>query len=130
MESQPEAITTLFDQQADNYQQRYIDGMLAHYAPDAELLFWSSENVSCTTQHALRVWYESLFDQFEIDSVQYRVESFWTSGQIIGCCSIWQFETRMKKEGSSLELQSLRATHILKKIGNEWKIVHLHASPQ
>ena len=52
MDNQPEAITTLFDQQAENYQQNYVDGMLAHYAPDAELLFWSSENVKCTTHSA------------------------------------------------------------------------------
>lgn len=130
MENQPEAITTLFDQQAENYQQCYIDGMLAHYAPDAELLFWSSENVSCTTHRGLRVWYESLFDQFEIQSVQYRVESFWESDNVIGCCSVWQFKTRVKQDGATTELQSLRATHILRKTDDNWKIVHLHASPQ
>lgn len=130
MANQPDAITMLFDQQADNYHHKNIEGMLASFAPDAELLFWSNENFTCTTHGALRVWYESLFDQFDIRSVQYRIESFWESDNVMGVCSIWQFETVMNLEGAVIELQSLRATHVLNKQEGQWKIVHLHASPQ
>ena len=128
MANQPEALTTLFDQQAENYLARDIEGMLACYAPDAELLFWSSENVVCTSRSTLRIWYESLFNQFDIQSVQYRIESCWEANGLIACCSIWQFETMLKQGNTAIEQQSLRATHVLHKSEQAWKIVHLHAS--
>ena len=131
MASQPDALTTLFDQQAENYSREDVDGMLQHYAPDGELLFWSSENVVCTSHNTLRVWYETLFNQFYIQSVQYRVESFWEEDGLIVCCSIWQFDTVLKQEGAATEQQSLRATHVLRQADDgEWAIVHLNATHQ
>lgn len=125
-----ETIQSLFDQQADNYSSRDIDGMLDHYAPEKDLVFWTAEGALISSHESLKAWYEALFAQFEIISVKYRIESCWgAEGQIV-TSSIWQFETKLSSlEGANVELQSLKATHLLKPYDREWKIVHIHASP-
>ena len=124
-----ETIQTLFDRQAVNYGNRDIEGMLAHYAPDGDLLFWSSEGGACSSHDSLRLWYEALFGQFEILSVRFKIQSAWQSGELIGSVSIWQFETRLSQDSMSPQMQSLRATHLLRQYDGEWKIAHIHSSP-
>ncbi|MGI9276503.1 MAG: YybH family protein [Endozoicomonas sp.] len=124
-----ETIQKLFDQQAVNYSNRDIEGMLAHYAPDGDLLFWSSEGGVCSSHDSLRLWYEALFGQFEILSVGFRIESAWQSDELIGSVSIWQFETCLSETSMAPQMQSLRATHLLRKYDGYWKIAHIHSSP-
>ena len=128
MDPLPQEVITLFDLQAVNYQQKNIDGMLALYAPESNFLFWGSDSVSFTSHEALRAWYESMLNQFEIHSVKYQVQSCWISDDLIGCSSVWQLETRLEEESADPELQSFRATHVLKMYDGDWKIVHLHSS--
>ncbi|WP_062270784.1 YybH family protein [Endozoicomonas arenosclerae] len=125
-----EIIRSLFDLQAENYSQQNSAGMLDHYAPEEDLLFWSSEGAQINGHDALKLWYETLFNQFEILSVKYRIESEWGGADQVSCSSTWQFETRLKEvEGAVIELQSLRATHVLRKYQGDWKIAHIHSSP-
>ena len=124
-----ETIQKLFEQQSENYSNRDIEGMLQHYAPDGDLLFWSSEGAVCTSHDSLRLWYEALFGQFEILSVRFKIESVWKSQELIGSVSIWQFETRLNQDSMSSQMQSLRATHLLRDYEGEWKIAHIHSSP-
>ncbi|WP_422413226.1 YybH family protein [Endozoicomonas sp. ALB122] len=125
-----ETIRSLFDLQAENYIQQDSVGMLDHYAPEEELLFWSSEGAQINGHDALKFWYETLFNQFEILSVKYRIESAWEGPDQISCSSTWQLETRLRDvEWAVVELQFLRATHVLRQYQGAWKIAHIHSSP-
>ncbi|WP_252179034.1 nuclear transport factor 2 family protein [Endozoicomonas sp. 4G] len=125
-----ETIRSLFDLQAENYSQQNSAGMLDHYAPEEDLMFWSSEGARINGHDALKLWYEALFQQFEILSVKYRIESAWEGQGQIACCSTWQLETRLRDvELAAVEPQFLRATHVLRQYQGEWKIVHIHSSP-
>ena len=119
----------LFIEQVDNYLRKDLDAMLAHYAPEPRLLFWNAEGDVITDHDHLRRWYEELFDQFDIESVRYNIESVYPSASMIVCGSLWVVSTSTVQNGEKItEEQSLRATHVLRQHDGNWVIEHLHAS--
>ena len=124
-----EIAEQLFIEQVDNYRQKNLDAMMAHYAPEPRLLFWNAEGDVIIDHDHLRLWYEELFGQFDIESVRYKIESVYSSASLIVCGSLWVFSTRAVQgdELAPVE-QALRATHVLKQHDGNWVIEHLHAS--
>ncbi len=124
-----EIVEQLFTEQVENYLTKNLEAMLAHYVSTPELLFWNAEGGMIRDMQRLQSWYNDLFNQFDIQSVRYKVESVYSSSSLIMVGSLWVFNIRtMEGEESFFEEQALRATHALRQHDGCWLIEHLHAS--
>ncbi|WP_299729965.1 nuclear transport factor 2 family protein [uncultured Endozoicomonas sp.] len=123
-------VDQCFSEMAQNYCSKDLSALLEHYAREPDLLVWHSEGETLTTAEQLSLHYQELFDQFDIDSVNFRVEKLFANQQQILSTSLWVLSTQRQIEDEVVfEDQSLRATHLFTNQKDRWLINHLHVSP-
>ncbi|MFK0571966.1 YybH family protein [Endozoicomonas sp.] len=123
-------VDTFFSEIATSYCNKDLEQLISHYTSEPDLLFWNAEGDTITSHDQLILWYEELFRQFEIKSVNYRVEELYADEHTIISGSLWVLSTLRKLgEEQFEEEQSLRATHLFRQQNGRWLINHLHVSP-
>lgn len=123
-------VDQFFSEIATSYCNKDLELLISHYTREPDLLFWNAEGDAITSHDQLTLWYEELFREFDIESVNFRVEKLYADERTIIAGSLWVLSTRRKLgEGQLEEEQSLRATHLFKQHSGRWFISHLHVSP-
>ena len=123
-------VDQCFSDMAQNYCDKDLNALIEHYAREPELLVWHTEGDTLTTSEQLSLRYQALFEQYDIDSVKFKIEKVFADQEHILSISLWVLSTQRKLgDEPFFEDQSLRATHLFSKQSGRWLINHLHVSP-
>ncbi len=122
-----EILIRLFDLKV----QVYLTGEQDNSWSPAGLIFWNSANDELKSNDEYLAWLKELRCTRAVIAVDYGIADFWYSDTLIGCASHWAFH--FADEGASPEQENIeyfRASHMLAKEGDQWKVKHLQATPE
>jgi ketosteroid isomerase-like protein len=120
------AVKSVLDGLAENYKTRNLEGLLAGFAPDPDVVMYGTGadekrvGLAQVKAQAERDWSQS-----DSISIKYKWMSVSASGPAAWVAADAAFV--LKSAGESFSLPA-RTTFVLEKRGNNWLIVHAHFS--